>query len=65
MSNLFHPLIETPSGNLSEIMRHINGAYTAHFNVKRRRAGHLLQDRYNSILAKMEECAEELSPCIH
>src|SRR3990172_3163013 len=46
MSNHFHLLIETPSGNLSQIMRHINGAYTTYFNVKRRRAGHLLQGRY-------------------
>jgi hypothetical protein len=27
MSNQYHLLLETPSGNLSQIMRHINGAY--------------------------------------
>jgi len=40
MSNHYHLLMETPSGNLSQIMRHINGAYTTYFNVKRKRAGH-------------------------
>ena len=35
MSNHYHLLLETPSGNLSQIMRHINGAYTTYFNVKR------------------------------
>jgi REP-associated tyrosine transposase len=48
MSNHYHLLLETPSGNLSQIMRHINGAYTTYFNVKRKRAGHLFQGRYKS-----------------
>ncbi|MGH8647070.1 MAG: transposase [Gammaproteobacteria bacterium] len=30
MSNHYHLLLETPSGNLSQIMRHINGAYTTY-----------------------------------
>ena len=28
MSNHYHLLLQTPEGNLSQIMRHINGAYT-------------------------------------
>ncbi|MDB4304235.1 transposase [Desulfosarcina sp.] len=28
MDNHYHLLLETPSGNLPQIMRHINGAYT-------------------------------------
>ena len=28
MNNHYHILIETPLGNLSQIMQHINGAYT-------------------------------------
>lgn len=35
MNNHYHLLLETPDGNLSQIMRHINGAYTTYFNVKR------------------------------
>ncbi|MCK4485415.1 MAG: transposase [Desulfobacterales bacterium] len=49
MTNHYHILMETPSGNLSQIMRHINGAYTTYFNVKRQRSGHLFQGRYKAI----------------
>src|SRR5664279_5311548 len=46
MNNHYHLLLETPDGNLSQIMRHINGAYTTYFNIKRKRFGHLFQGRY-------------------
>ena len=35
MGNHYHLLLETPSGNLSRIMAHINSSYTAYFNAKR------------------------------
>jgi putative transposase len=65
MSNHYHLLLETPAGNLSQIMRHINGAYTTYFNVKRKRVGHLFQGRYKAILAEADEYAAELSRYIH
>ena len=65
MDNHYHLLLETPSGNLSQIMRHINGAYTTYFNVKRRRSGHLFQGRYQAILVEMDEYAKELSRYLH
>jgi hypothetical protein len=65
MTNHYHLLVETPEGNLSRVMRHVNGAYTTYFNVKRERAGHLLQGRYKGILVEKEEYAEELSRYIH
>ncbi|WP_298273064.1 transposase [Geobacter sp.] len=65
MSNHYHLLLETPAGNLSQIMRHINGAYTTYFNVKRKRAGHLFQGRYKAILVEADEYAAELSRYIH
>jgi len=65
MDNHYHLLIETPVGNLSQIMRHINGAYTTYFNVKRARSGHLFQGRYKAILVEKDECAKELSRYIH
>lgn len=65
MSNHYHLLIETPAGNLSQIMRHINGAYTNYFNTKRKRAGHLLQGRYKAILVDRDAYALELSRYIH
>jgi len=63
--NHYHLLMETPTGNLPQIMRHINGAYTTYFNVKRKRAGHLFQGRYKAILVDIDEYAKELSRYIH
>ena len=65
MDNHYHLLLETPSGNLPQIMRHINGAYTTYFNVKRARSGHLFQGRYKAILVDKDEYAQELSRYIH
>ncbi|MFC1814918.1 transposase [Thermodesulfobacteriota bacterium] len=41
MDNHYHLLLETPCGNLPQIMRHSNGAYTTYFNVKHARSGHI------------------------
>ena len=65
MNNHYQLLMETPLGNLSQIMRHINGAYTTYFNVKRGRSGHLFQGRYKSILVEVDEYAKALSRYIH
>jgi REP element-mobilizing transposase RayT len=65
MDNHYHLLLETPLGNLPQIMRHINGAYTTYFNIKRNRSGHLFQGRYKAILVDIDEYAKELSRYIH
>ncbi|HEY6873958.1 MAG TPA: transposase [Geobacteraceae bacterium] len=65
MTNHYHLLLETPVGNLPEIMRHINGAYTNYYNTKRKRAGHLFQGRYKAILIEADEYLMELSRYIH
>jgi len=65
MSNHYHLLIETPAGNLSQIMRHINGAYTTYFNIKWKRVGHLFQGRYKAILVDADNYMLELSRYIH
>ena len=65
MDTHYHLLLETPSGNLPQIMQHINGAYTTYFNVKRGRSGHLFQGRYKAILVDIDEYAKELSRYIH
>jgi len=65
MSNHYDLLVETPRGNLSAVMKHINGAYTTYFNVKRRRAGHLFQGRYKAVLVDKDAYAKELSRYIH
>ncbi|MDD2518259.1 MAG: hypothetical protein PHR72_08825, partial [Synergistales bacterium] len=61
----FHLMVETPLGNLSWIMKHINGSYTTYFNVKHKRAGHLLQGRYKAVLVQADAYAAELSRYIH
>ena len=65
MGNHYHLLLETPEGNLSQIMRHLNGAYTTYFNIKRQRSGHLFQGRFKAILVDADEYATELSRYIH
>ncbi len=65
MNNHYHLLLETPAGNLSQIMHHINGAYSTYFNVKRKRFGHLFQGRYKAIVVEADEYATELSRYIH
>ncbi len=65
MTNHYHLLLETPLGNLSQIMRHINGAYTAYFNTRRQRDGHLFQGRCKAIVVDADEYAGELSRYIH
>jgi putative transposase len=65
MINHYHVLLETSTGNLSQVMQHINGAYTNYFNAKRKRSGHLFQGRYKAILVEADEYATELSRYIH
>jgi REP element-mobilizing transposase RayT len=65
MSNHYHLLLQTPLGNLSKIMQHINSSYTTYFNVKRKRSGHLLQGRYRAIVIDADSYACELSRYIH
>jgi putative transposase len=65
MDNHYHILLQTPEGNLSQIMHHINGAYTNYFNTKRKRSGHLFQGRYKALLVAIDEYAQELSRYIH
>jgi REP element-mobilizing transposase RayT len=65
MGNHYHLLLETPRGNLSQILHHVNGAYTTYFNVKRQRSGHLFQGRYRAILVEKDAYCQELSRYIH
>jgi putative transposase len=65
MNNHYHLFLETPKGNLSQIMQHINGAYTNYFNIRHKRIGHLFQGRYKAILVEADSYAGELSRYIH
>lgn len=65
MDNHYHLLIETPRGNLSQILHHINGAYTTYFNIRHGRSGHLFQGRFKAILVEKDSYGGELSRYIH
>ncbi len=55
MTNHYHLLLETPDGNLSAAMRHINGVYTQRSNARNKTVGHIFQGRYKAILVDRDE----------
>ena len=65
LSDHFHLLIETPTGNLSEFMRHFNITYTSYFNRINKRLGHLYRGRYKSILVDKSNYLSMISRYIH
>lgn len=65
MPNHYHLLIETPLGNLSRSMRHIDGVYTQRYNRNWKRDGHLFRGRYKSILVEDDAYLVELMRYIH
>ena len=54
MHNHYHLLVETPRGNLSIGMRHLNGGYAAGFNRRRARVGHVFQGRFKAVLVEKD-----------
>jgi hypothetical protein len=65
MPNHFLLLLETPRANLSRALQFLNSAYTAHFNRRHGRVGHVFQGRYKSILVDKESYLLELTRYIH
>lgn len=65
MPNHYHILVQTPRGNLSRAMRHINGVYTQRYNRKRKTDGQLFRGRYKSILVDADNYLLELLRYIH
>ena len=61
MGNHYHLVIETPEANLSQGMRHLNGAYTQAYHRRHRTVGHLFQGRFKSILVEKERYLMELA----
>lgn len=64
MSNHYH-LLQTPSGNLSRAMRHVNGVYTQRYNRRRNIDGQLFRSRYKSVLVQEDSHLLELLRYIH
>ena len=65
MQNHYHLVLETPEGNLSQVMQYLNGSYTGFFNHRTGRSGHLFQGRYKAILVEMDSYLLQLSRYIH
>lgn len=65
MPNHYHLLIQTPEGNLSRAMRHINGVYTQRFNRKHGHDGQIFRGRYKSILIDGDNYLLALARYIH
>jgi putative transposase len=65
MPNHFHLLIRCSELPLSDLMRRIMGSYAGYFNRRHRRAGHLFQNRYKSILCQEDVYFLELVRYIH
>jgi len=65
MSNHYHLLINTPRGNLSRFMRHINGIYTQRFNRVHNSDGPLFRGRFKSIIVDGDSYLLQLVRYIH
>ena len=65
MPNHYHILINTPFGNLSRFMRHVNGVYTQRFNKAHNYEGTLFKGRYKSILIEFDSYFLQLVKYIH
>lgn len=60
MDNHYHLLIETPEGNLSAGMRHLNGVYTQSYHRKHHSDGHVFKGRFKAVLVEKESHLLEL-----
>ena len=65
MSNHFHILLRTREANLSRFMQRFNTAYTAYYNLRHHRAGHLYQGRFKAVVVEADEYLKELSRYVH
>ena len=65
LPNHYHLLLETPLGNLSRAMRHLNHVYTQRYNKMVHRDGHLFRGRYKAILVEEDAYLVELARYIH
>lgn len=55
MTNHYHLLLETPEPNLVAGMQWFQGTYTARFNARQRKRGHVFQGRYKAIPVEVDE----------
>jgi REP element-mobilizing transposase RayT len=65
MSNHYHLLVQTPEGNISRCMRHVNGVYTQRFNRYHGEDGQLFRGRYKAVLVEEDSYLLEVLRYIH
>ena len=65
MTNHFHILARTGRQSLSQSMRKLLTGYVVNFNKRHKRAGHLFQNRYKSIVCDDDPYLLELTRYIH
>ncbi|MCK9224077.1 MAG: transposase [Candidatus Muirbacterium halophilum] len=65
MDNHYHLYIQTPEGNLSEAMKHLNESYANWYRVLSQKPGHVFQGRFKSILIDHDNYSLKLVNYIH
>ena len=65
MGNHYHMLVGTPRANLSRGMGWLQATYTARFNARHRRRGHLFAGRYKAQIVEADEYARWLVEYLH
>ena len=65
VGNHYHLCLRTPKGNLSRVMRHVDGIYTQRFNRRHGRDGALFRGRYRAILVDADEYLAAVVRYIH
>ena len=65
MPNHFHLLLKTGQTPIATLMRRLLTGYAVSFNLRHRRSGHLVQNRYKSILCQEDAYLLELVRYIH
>ena len=65
MTNPYHILLQTPDGNISRCMRHLNSVYTQRYNRNHGFDGQLFRGRYKSILVCEDSHLLQLVRYIH
>jgi len=65
MENHYHVLLQTPEGNISRCMRHLNSIYTQRYNRRHGFDGQLFRGRYKSILVCNDSHLLQLVRYIH
>ena len=60
MGNHYHFVLQTRQGNLSRLMRHVNGVHAQAFNRRHGLVGHLFQGRFKAIHVDRTACLLEV-----